>query len=157
MNWTDADKQIFEYVSQDGEKRFADPLAVRRAILQASGGQIDAWWKEITVPETIDGRPNPNFQPLAVIANEAKVIFAARKAFDLADFDTKTGAGVTDAYALVLTDHYLNWLGQKKTDMPTKPTSSIPTVGIPNQETSHTSSSSDSSPTPHDCGCAKLT
>jgi len=87
--WTDEQRAIFEYRWTDGTPRFADPLAIRRALLEVTDWKIDAI-KQCNGGPIEKERANRDLAQIAI------------EVFGLPPFDPLTGKGATEAMALAI-------------------------------------------------------
>lgn len=99
--FSEQDRQLFVY--HDGEKEVhADPLDIRRKLLQASVGAFYRWLshaRDVEAPLGPDGKEVEE-EPMVVLGRldaQDKVLAAARHAFGLAPLDPATGKGCTEA------------------------------------------------------------
>jgi hypothetical protein len=103
------DREIFEH----GGRKY-DPFAVRRTLFQASGGALNA-----NVAKYNAGGESDAFYDA-----EALLVYAARQAFRLADFED--GGGATDKQALDALVAWLWWQDAQKKSTANSPTSAPP-------------------------------
>ncbi len=128
--FSEKEKLVFCY-SVGGETRWADPLAVRRALLRESGGEFWSWWSESVEPEEFPTPPPPPPQalkpgdapPPAAFAyahsvaawmksldSAERVLGCVRRVFGLPEFDTKTGEGVPESACWEVLQSMTEWL-----------------------------------------------
>ena len=113
MQFSDKDRLIYRY--HDGEKeRCADPLAVRRKLIQSAGGDLGRLADAAAVKE----QPAPDADGGAEIARldaEERLLKVIRFGFELPDFDPTTGAGCTEAMCWAVWDDYWKFIEGEKT------------------------------------------
>lgn len=113
--FTDKEKEIFKYELPDGEKRFVDPLRIRRKLAKATAGKID----ELLQKQNSDNLGDQ-------LDADEKLIPAVAFAFDLPMIDPKTGEGTPEQFLLNLLDEYTLWISEKKNPIVTLPTLPAP-------------------------------
>lgn len=113
MQFTDQDRLIYRY--HDGAKeRCADPLAVRRRLIQSAGGDLGkladaAAVKEKSSPESDGG------EEIARLDAEERLLGVIRYGFELPAFDPATGEGCTEAMLWKIWDDYWAFVeGERK-------------------------------------------
>jgi hypothetical protein len=117
---------VFEYTYRD-ETRFADPLRVRRLLLQHTDGRAWTYVRDLAVrkAEKTEIENNQDLSPeqreahLAInrveSANlEGILATAAVEAFDLPEFDPSDGTGTTELEALTLLQGYMEFAAGKE-------------------------------------------
>ena len=108
---------IFTY-DHRGSMRYADPSAIHRGLVRASGGTFDAICRACNAGEdTIEDevkRETAKEQLHAIVCS----------AFDLPLFDPSTGEGTTEAETVSLLGEFLDWLEEAPAPStePTPPT-----------------------------------
>ncbi len=135
MTFTAQEKAIFEY--QDpatGARRYADPMAVDRALAAHTHGECDRLVADLHGTD-----------PVKRLAAGDLLWPAVRAAFGLAPFDAATGKGATDAVCNRLLGDYNGWANEVFTGGGTGPTF-VPPTDSPAAPRATKSSS--------DCGCA---
>ena len=116
----ESERLIFEYAVA-GVKRFADPLAVRRALLRASLGEFDQIDRESRdrppAPDGAGGWVEQGPEDAgAVLAREdarEKLHRVVCAAFGLPPFDPDSGAGATEAESSALLDRFMDFMAGK--------------------------------------------
>ena len=103
----DRDRLVFRY-QVDDRTVYADPLALRRRLVQATGGEINQLLREAADPPP-GGAYDPS-QELACLAARERLAAAILAAFDLPPFDPATGGGTTEAVALAPLWEFTDWL-----------------------------------------------
>lgn len=104
------------YVYHDGEReRRADPLAIRRAILRAAGGDIEglveAALTEDQSPITEGMAPGERGRRLLRQAEaQERLAEVVRVAFGLKAFDPETGGGCTEEMVWRVWDHFHEYM-----------------------------------------------
>lgn len=114
------DRLIFAY-EVAGVKRFADPLAVRRALLRASLGEFDQIDRDSRdrppVPDGNGGfvEPGPEDAGTVLSREDAreKLHLVVCSAFGLPAFDPATGGGATEQQSAALLDDYMEFMAKK--------------------------------------------
>jgi hypothetical protein len=98
-------RRIYEYEdpTTPGRRLYADPLALRRAVLDASAGDIDRFLDEA---ESDD--------PLLAAHAESRLVTIARSVWECPPVDRETGMGVPDAVVLDMLNAFVEWLSEKK-------------------------------------------
>ncbi len=95
---------IFEYADYAGERKlYADPLVVRRKLLQATGGTLDDQLAKQTSDIVLERERADE-----LLAN------AVRITFELKPIDGFTGEGVSEAYCLDLLKQFVDYYDSKK-------------------------------------------
>lgn len=112
-----ADK-IFGPFFDGAEYRFADVVRVHRRLTAALDGEPNEWLEKAEDPDPETSSP----------AKE-KIDRAVRLAFELADFDPKTGEGPTEGDVLAVLDLFIATLGKSNPTPEPSPTSSPSTAG----------------------------
>lgn len=104
--FADRDRLVFRY-EVNGRAVFADPLALRRRLIQATGGEFNTLLAEAQ-PAT-GGESDPAGEVGRENARE-RVLGAVYQAFGLTPVDPETGGGVTEEEAAAVLTAYLAWL-----------------------------------------------
>jgi hypothetical protein len=134
--YTETDRKVFRYLLTfpDGQTipRYADPIAIRRNLLLATGGklhklledankdivQIDDSLREGSAEwqAAVESSRLPEDSPERLQALQARGILAqaACMAFQLPPFDSMTGEGVLEEESIAILAEYLIWLEAKK-------------------------------------------
>lgn len=104
-------RDIYEYMGDDGEKRYGDPLRILNTLTDYCGGDLSGVCRAAA-------------SPAANIASKAQRSLdeAGRKAFDLADFDPTDGSGRTMGEVSEMLADFYDWLDQKKNPAENSPT-----------------------------------
>ncbi len=113
------ERLIFPYEVR-GQKRFADPLAVWREFLRASGGRFAALCRQARDDEDAttdasigdDDEEAIEARHAADLKREAareKLYAVLCSTFGLVPFDPETGKGVTEAEVVSLLNEFLEW------------------------------------------------
>jgi hypothetical protein len=110
-----------------GERVYGDPIAIHRRFTLATGGDPDALLQLVAPPE---GQPETSTDILRRLDAEEQLARAARKAFQLPEYDTTTGQGATDDEALSLLWKWLEWMQKKSLTPAPTPTSPPPTAAV---------------------------
>lgn len=112
MLFADNEKLIFSY-DLGGEKRYADPLEVRRKLIRATAGEINDIIRD-SQPQVVDDGETPSgatpVESMAALDAREKLVGAARVAFDLPPLDQKTGEGVPESEVHRVLNECLFWL-----------------------------------------------
>lgn len=159
MNYTDEERGIFGYKLPSGEKKFADPLRVRRELLLYSSSQIDDWWDKYCLPtraSQAEGRAATVQENMLSLSVEEQIVNLARRVFKLPSLEEDAG-GVEDEFCLRLLDAFFDWQEKKRANPGMRPGSSVILVSPPAAGDSLTSSGSAFSSADSDCGCGKAT
>lgn len=114
MLFADNEKLIFSY-DLGGEKRYADPLEVRRKLIRATAGEINDIIRDSQPqPQAEDDGETPSgstpVESVAALDAREKLVGAARIAFDLPPLDPKTGEGVPESEVHRVLNECLFWL-----------------------------------------------
>jgi hypothetical protein len=131
--YDDGERAIFEY-AVNGQRLFADPMAVHRRLTLALGGNPNAVLEQSEAGLFEEDNPAAADEPqnrLARAAAEERLWPAVRSALGLPAFDPKTGQGVTDATCRRLLDQFVAFEAQKKTTAPASPIGPPPTGASP--------------------------
>jgi hypothetical protein len=119
MIFTEAEKAIFEFTHPDGSTLYADPLSLRRGLIEASLGQFEDWLSKVKSGEDLVAIPDETARGME-LANQMKIqgqmLKAARQAFGAQPIDIKTGNGFTDAWVLSTLQLFLDWIQEKKAE-----------------------------------------
>lgn len=107
------ERLIFCYMIPDagetGQKAiYADPLAVRRRLMQTTHGEFDQILSDSAEPEP----GTEDIGVMARIAAQEKLAACARETFNLPPINPATGEGFTEAIALNVLDQFLEWLAK---------------------------------------------
>lgn len=123
----DEEKKIFRYHVSDKE-RFADPLAVWRALVRESRGEFDRWRTDasandppaVAVPEgELTAEQAQKFavasafrasMVMSRLDAEERILDCIRAAFGLAKFDPETGSGVPEYVCWLVLAAFEGWL-----------------------------------------------
>lgn len=127
MFFSDSDKKVFKY--NDGQKDvYADPLDVRRRLLQSSGGAFYRLCQQAREPEpppelpagappADQGGPGYEHFLMAALTARGRLNAAMRQAFGLPEFDPTKPGGVTEAMVDRIYDEYVKFMeGEEKPD-----------------------------------------
>ena len=124
MKFTEDDKRIYTFeIPGESKLHHDDPLRLRRAFIQASGGRIDALWADRCRPipglnDTTDPSKMTGEQTVLLVKQaiaESGIVEATRKVFELSPVNKETGEGIPDAVCLLLYEEFSGWMEQKKT------------------------------------------
>lgn len=137
-DFSDKERRIFQY-HNGREVVWADPLALRRRLVVALGGDISAVVKDVNADRQPEGwpdgkefTPDPATVMVAAFAAE-KFLAGIRKAFDMAPFDPATGEGADERCCLDAYDAWQEFEDSKKKPAETTPFSRPPSLGAYNQ------------------------
>lgn len=142
------DRLIFTYEVR-GDKKFADPLAVRRNLMRASLGTFDEIDRDSrdrpAMPDGMGGviDQGPEDPGAALQREDAreKLHAVVCAAFSLAPFDPATGLGTTEAESTAVLDAFLGWLEGKEKGSENFPGISEPTDTPPDSSSTTTPTS----------------
>lgn len=110
------ERLIFCYMIPDagetGQKAiYADPLVVRRRLMQTTHGEFDQILADASEPDP--GAPlEADIGVMARITAQEKLAACARETFNLPPINPATGEGFTEAIALNVLDQFLEWLAK---------------------------------------------
>lgn len=113
--FTDEERAIFSF--NDGERdRKADPLAVRRALVEAADGELYEASVAACEPDRgPDDAPEPGASRVARLRAQGRMVGIVRAGFSLAPIDPDTGKGVTEACCWAIWSAWVRWeAGEKK-------------------------------------------
>lgn len=130
--FSEQERKVFRY-EVAGRARWADPLAVWRALLRESGGRFLSWQKDASAdrpPAPPDGAPEE-----IALAHEASFLLArfdaeerclacVRAAFELPPFDRDTGEGVCEQDCWDVLASFQGWLEKNDSAAGNWPTTS---------------------------------
>lgn len=104
------EKRIFQY--HDGKNIVcADPLAIRRKIIQASHGTFDTIFKSASGDDPISGDQGADASGKVRQASaEDSLLAIVREVFGLDPFDRNTGAGCMDDHVFHVLNSFHEWL-----------------------------------------------
>ena len=102
--YSESERAIFgPFDRGDGQQVYADPLAVYRDLVLATGGEHNRLLTE-----------SGSEDELQRLAAEGQLIPAARQALRLVDFSLETGEGATDQQVLKILFAFTEWMSAKK-------------------------------------------
>lgn len=107
-DFSEAEKKIFSFMRGE-EAVHMDPLALRRKLLQASGGRWHQLCKDAYAPESPEETPT---QILARCDAQDKLMAVVRQAFALPKYEEATGKGAMEGDCLKLLNLYWGWLAK---------------------------------------------
>lgn len=107
MLFADNEKLVFCY-EIGGEKRYADPLEIRRRLIRATSGEINDILKD--AGRRVDPDSGNPIENVATLAAQEKRTEAGREAFDLPPLNPKTGDGVPESEVVRILGEFLRWL-----------------------------------------------
>lgn len=108
MLFADNEKLIFGY-DLGTEKRYADPLEIRRKLIRSTGGEFNEVMKDAWRPAPDEESRQAMEDPTKLEAQE-KIVASARDAFDLPPVDPKTGGGVPESEVNRVLFEFLRWV-----------------------------------------------
>lgn len=108
--------KVFSYCN-GAEDVYADPLAVYRKLFAALDGD----------PDAVLGKA-AHEDPAVHLPARGQLSEAVRKAFDMAPFDAKTGAGATESDCLAAVWSFCHWLEERKKKAASTPTCAPPSA-----------------------------
>lgn len=117
------EKLVFCYMLPDAgptgaRQVYADPLEVRRRLIQVSHGEFDQALTDAAEPE------KPDAATLLVQTNaQEKLVSYARQVFELPPISREKGEGYTEAVVLNVLYQFLEWLEKNVSSGATTPTS----------------------------------
>lgn len=110
--FTPEDRAIYSY--HDGVKDvFADPLALKRKLVQAARGDLAGLIQRATPPEENAGPEAPD-RTLDRMNAETELLAVVREAFQLPEINPATGEGCTDSMVWRVWDHFGDYLSGEK-------------------------------------------
>lgn len=105
--FSEQERKIFKY--NDGQKdRYADPLAIRRALIRESGGQFWTWWddceepkaasfsSELTAEQLEHARALHASLYISAAAAQERFLSVVRAVFKMPELNPDTGEGVVE-------------------------------------------------------------
>lgn len=112
MQFNDKDKQCFKYFNGE-TSLYGDPLALQRRLTMACKCDPNELWEQTQEGVPLDQR---------WLAQE-KMCKAVREAFGMVPFDPLTGTGARDEHCLAAWNEFWSWMGEKKNQPASSPTS----------------------------------
>lgn len=121
--FSEAERAVFGYETGGG-KRYADPLAIFRALALGLDGDLAGAIEAAQPPSDEEAREENPGKRMARLVAEGRLLDVVRGAFALLPFDPETGKGATDTVAWRALNAYLEWCegeGQGGERSPTSP------------------------------------
>lgn len=125
MIFSEEDRAIYRY--HDGKSEVAaDPLSLRRKLVQAAQGDLASLVRTASPPEpapeaesqtlTVPGVPAATEAELTLarLEGEERLLKVIRFVFNLPEVDAKTGEGLTDACCWVIWDDFSRFVSGEK-------------------------------------------
>lgn len=111
--FTPEDREIYSYHNGVSEV-FADPLALKRKLVQAARGDLAGLISRASPPEETLQAEDPD-RTLDRMNAETELLAVVRAAFQLSEVNPATGEGCTDSMVWRVWDHFGDYVsGEKK-------------------------------------------
>lgn len=107
--FSEADRLVYRW--NDGtQERVSDPLALRRALVVAAGGDLAKAARDAVHPPLPEGTELEPERRLALEAAEERLAGIVAEGFGVKRFDPEAASGLTEAMLMRLWAHWCGWM-----------------------------------------------